>query len=131
MTPSERREPHLTAFEGGNALSTFRVQALVEALQALDPRVVYVVPEEGTALWIDFLVVSAQSTRKAEAYALLDFLNRPEAAARNAQHVNFASPNTAADPLLPPAFRGNPAIYPPAAVMERAEFEQEIGRAHV
>ena len=95
-------------------------------LQALEPRVVYVVPAEGTALWIDFLVVAAQSTRKTDAYAFLDFLNRPDVAARNAQHVNFASPNAAAEPLLAPAFRGNPAIYPPAAVLERAEFEQEL-----
>ena len=95
-------------------------------LQALEPRIVYVVPPEGSALWIDFLVVSAQSTRKVEAYAFLDFLNRPDMAARNAVHVNFASPNAAAEALLPATFRANPAIYPPAAVLEKAEFEQEL-----
>lgn len=95
-------------------------------LQAIEPRVAYVVPEEGTTLWIDFLAVAAQSARKADAYALLDFLNRPEVAVKNAQHVNFASPNNAAEALMPPAFRDNPAIYPPASVMQRAEFEREL-----
>ena len=95
-------------------------------LQALEPRVVYVVPAEGTSLWIDFLAVAAQSTRKADAFALLDFLNQPDVAARNARHVNFASPNKAAQAVLPPAFLGNPTIYPPASVLEHAEFEQEL-----
>ena len=95
-------------------------------LQALEPRVAFVVPEEGSALWLDLLAVVAQSTHKADAFAFLDFLNRPDVAARNAQHVQFASPNAAAEARLPAAFRANPVIYPPAAVLQRAEFEQEL-----
>jgi phosphoribosylformylglycinamidine synthase len=34
--------PHLTAFEGGNALSTFRAQALIGRLQAVEPAVIAV-----------------------------------------------------------------------------------------
>jgi spermidine/putrescine transport system substrate-binding protein len=81
----------------------------------------YVVPEEGSNLWVDYWTVMASSRRKALAYAFVDFLNDPEIAARNAQFVYYATPNKAAEAHLPPDYFEDPVIYPSPEVLARSE----------
>ena len=45
----------------------------------------YMVPEEGTLLWVDCLSVPSNSPNRALAYRFPDFLSRPEIAALNAE----------------------------------------------
>ena len=75
-----------------------------------NPDIVYVVPEEGSSVWIDYLTVSAKS--KVKALAFINFLNEPANAAQLAEYVHYASPNLAAEKLLPAEFLADPAIYP-------------------
>lgn len=90
-------------------------------LQELDPRIRYVIPAEGGSLWGDYLTVARSSTNKALAHRFLDFLHRPEIAARNAAFVHYATPNRAAAALMPPEYREDPVIHPDAAVLARYE----------
>jgi spermidine/putrescine transport system substrate-binding protein len=85
-----------------------------DALQTAEhnPDIVYVVPEEGSSVWIDYLVVSAKSKVKDLAFAFINFLNEPANAAQLAEYLHYASPNIAAEKLLPPEFLADPAIYP-------------------
>lgn len=53
-------------------------------LQEFNPDIRYVVPEEGTNLWVDFWTVAAQSSRKPAAMKFIDYINEPTVAARNA-----------------------------------------------
>ncbi len=77
-----------------------------------NPDIEYVVPEEGSSVWIDYLVVSDKSKVKDLAFAFINFLNEPANAAQLAEYLHYASPNTAAEKLLPPEFLADPAIYP-------------------
>jgi spermidine/putrescine transport system substrate-binding protein len=90
-------------------------------LQGYQPAIKYVVPDEGTNLWVDYLCISAQSPRKKLAAKFIDFLNRPEIAARNALWVKYATPNTAAEKYLPESFLQDPIIYPSQEILERSE----------
>jgi spermidine/putrescine transport system substrate-binding protein len=81
----------------------------------------YVVPEEGTLLWVDCLSVPSNTRNKALAYRFLDFLNRPEIAALNAADLGVATPNAAAQTLLPDEIRHDPTIYPPEDVLARSQ----------
>jgi spermidine/putrescine transport system substrate-binding protein len=90
-------------------------------LQEHDPNVRYVVPEEGTNIWLDLWSVAASSTHKAAAYRFIDYLNIPEQAAKNALFVHYATPNLAADRLLPASYHQDPVIFPPADVVRRSE----------
>jgi spermidine/putrescine transport system substrate-binding protein len=74
--------------------------------------IVYVVPEEGGNIWIDYLVVMASSPKKKLANTFINFLNEPENAARLAEFVYYATPNLAAERLLPKEFLEDPTIYP-------------------
>lgn len=90
-------------------------------LQELDPRIQYVTPAEGGSLWGDYLTVPRSSTNKTLAYRFIDFLHRPEVAARNAAFVHYATPNLAAAALMPPEYRDDPVIYPEPSVLDRCE----------
>lgn len=95
-------------------------------LQALEPAIKYVVPDEGTSIWVDYIGISAQSPRKQLAAQFINFLNRPEIAARNALWAGYATPNLAAEKHLPDSFREDPIIYPKEPVLKRSEFFREL-----
>ncbi len=92
------------------------------ALREFEPAIRYVVPDEGAALWADYITISSQSRKKQLAAQFINFLNRPDVAARNAAFVKYASPNRAADALLPAEFLQDPAIYPSESVLQRSEI---------
>lgn len=95
-------------------------------LKKHDKRITFVLPQEGSNIWVDYLSVLSSSPNKAEAKQFINFLNEPQIAAQLAQYVNYASPNQAAEKLLPKAFRDNPIIYPNAQALENSEAYQRL-----
>lgn len=91
-------------------------------LRQFNNNIDYVVPPEGTGLWVDYLTVMASAPNPKLAYAFLDYLNEPAVAARNAAFVNYATPNQAAAKLMSPDYRGNPSIYPSANTLANSEM---------
>ncbi len=91
------------------------------------PQIEYVLPKEGGNLWVDYWAILNSSKQQALAARFLDFLNDPRNAARNAQFVYFATPNSAAEALLPEDFRADPVIYPDPALLARCEAYHELG----
>jgi putrescine transport system substrate-binding protein len=77
----------------------------------------------GVPLYVDSMVIPADSPNPAGALAFIDFMMRPAISAEVTRFIGFASGNAAAVPLLEPALRGNPIVYPPAEV--RARFVTE------
>lgn len=90
-------------------------------LQEHNENITYVLPEEGGNIWVDYLCVLRESSNKDAAKQFIDFLNEPEIAARLAQYVYYASPNQAAEKLLPEDFTNDPVIYPSGAALEKSE----------
>jgi len=70
---------------------------------------------------VDCLSVPTSTPNKALAYRFLEFLLRPEIAALNAAELGVATPNAAAQALLPAEVRQDPSIYPPEPVLERSQ----------
>ena len=92
-----------------------------------NPAIVYVVPKEGATLFIDNLAIPKDARHPELAHAFIDFTMEPEIAAEICRTMGYSSPNRAALPLLPPAIRNHPAIYPPADVLERLELLEDLG----
>lgn len=86
----------------------------------------YVVPEEGSLLWVDCLAAMARSPRLATALRFIDFLNEPEHAAQNALSLNMPSPNVAAVALLPEAMRNDRQIFPPEDVLANSQLVEDL-----
>ena len=81
--------------------------------------IAYVIPREGTLMSIDALAIPKDAQHVAEAHKFIDFLLRPEIAARNTGVTNFANPVLAARPLLPAAIADNRSIYPDDAMAQK------------
>lgn len=90
-------------------------------LQDINPSIRFVTPSEGTSLWGDYLTVPRKAANKDLAHRFIDFLHRPEIAARNALFINYATPNRAAEALLPAEHLENAVIYPPPERLAQCE----------
>lgn len=79
----------------------------------------YEIPREGTLMSMDNIAIPKDAANVEEAYALIDFLLRPENAARNTTASNFANGVFASRSLIPPEIVNNRSIYPDPEVMGR------------
>ncbi len=95
-------------------------------LQERHPEIRFVVPEEGTGLWVDYLAVMQSSKKKELAMAFINFLNTPKNAAQLASFLNYATPNHAAEKFMPPEYLKNPLIYPNQEVLAKSEFFKKL-----
>lgn len=81
--------------------------------------IAYVIPQEGTLMSLDNLAVPKDAPHPEEAHLFIDFLLRPEIAARNTKATHFANGVAASRPLVDKEIADNPSIYPDAATMKR------------
>ncbi len=91
-------------------------------LQEHNENLRYVLPSEGGNIWVDYFSLGAKASNPDLAYAFLDFINEPENAAQQAQFAYYATPNLAAEALLPVEFRTHPVIYPDSDMLQASEF---------
>ena len=82
-------------------------------------KIEYVIPREGALMWFDSFAIPADAPNKDNAYAFLDFMMRPDVAARNTNMVSYASGNLAARAEISKAILDNPNVYPDAATFAR------------
>ncbi len=54
----------------------------------------WVIPKEGTQLWMDNFVVLKRGHNKATAYKFLNFLNAPKNASNLSEYLGYSTPNT-------------------------------------
>lgn len=120
-----------SALVSGELIATILYSGDALMVQEHQPEVEYVVPEEGGNIWVDYLVVLEGSGQKDLAWQFIDFLNQPENAARLAEYVYYATPNKAAEKLLPAEFLEDPIIYPDAASLKKSEFYTPLPAAAV
>jgi len=106
----------------GELLASMAYNSDAMLLMERSEDLVYVLPEEGTNLWIDYLAIGAKSTKPELAHRFLDFLNEPEHAAQLAQRLYCATGNSSAEKLLPPSFLENPVIYPTKSQLDHSEY---------
>jgi putrescine transport system substrate-binding protein len=78
----------------------------------------YAIPKEGTLMSMDTLAIPADAPHLDEAYAFIDFLMRPDIAAKNVNVTKFASGVVAAKPEVSKDILENPSIYPDDAVLK-------------
>jgi putrescine transport system substrate-binding protein len=81
--------------------------------------IAYDIPKEGAQLWFDNLAIPKDAPDVAEAHALIDYLLKPDVAARNTNFVSYANGNLASQKFIDKAILDNRAIYPDAATMAK------------
>lgn len=79
----------------------------------------YVIPKEGSQVWFDVFAIPADAPNKEAAYKFLDYMLRPDVIAKSSNFTQYANANSAATPLVDPAVRDNPNVYPTPEVSKR------------
>ncbi|GGO74163.1 extracellular solute-binding protein [Bowmanella pacifica] len=79
----------------------------------------YVIPKEGAAMWFDMLAIPADAKHAEAAYDFVNYLMEPEVIAGISDYVSYPNGNKTSTSMVDPDITGNPAIYPPADVMEK------------
>jgi putrescine transport system substrate-binding protein len=114
------------------------LQAADRAEEAGKPlNIAYSIPQEGALMWFDTLAVPADAPNKDGAHKFIEYLLRPEVAAKNSDFVNFANANAAATALVNEDLRNDTGIYPTPEVKARlqpslaksAEFTRALNRS--
>jgi len=79
----------------------------------------YAVPKEGAQMFFDNLAIPKDARNTAEAHAFIDYLLRPEVAAKNTNFLSYANGNLASQSLIDPVILNDRTIYPDEAAMAR------------
>ena len=89
--------------------------------------ITYVVPEEGSNLWFDNIVIPKTVTNIDGAYEFINFMLRPEVAAQNADYVGYSTPNKEALQFLDDEVTSDERYYPDEEAREHLEVYQNLG----
>ncbi len=89
----------------------------VEAKNGVD--IGYAIPKEGAQLWFDNLAIPRGATNLAEAYEFINYLQKPEVAAKNSNFISYANGNLASQKFIDKAILEDKTIYPDETMMAR------------
>ncbi|MET8949930.1 spermidine/putrescine ABC transporter substrate-binding protein [Streptomyces sp. NPDC004533] len=117
----------------GDVLACQAYSGDVIQLQADNPDIRFVVPEEGAELWSDSLMIPDRARHKVNAERLVDYYYQPEVAAALAAWVNYVCPVPAAQNVLAAskdedtaALAENPLIFPDGTMRRRLAIARDI-----
>ncbi|MCG3413287.1 ABC transporter substrate-binding protein [Staphylococcus massiliensis] len=91
----------------------------------------YVVPQEGSNLWFDNMVIPKTSQNVDGAHRFIDFLLREDVSAQNTEWVGYATPNREALRHLPQSIRNVKRFYPSKAEQSKLEVYEDLGKYYV
>ena len=96
--------------------------------QRENPDLEYVIPKEGSNVWIDGWVIPKNAENKENAEAFINFLCDPEIALMNFDYITYSSPNAAAGELIEDEdIRNSTIAFPTAEMLEGCEFFKYLG----
>ena len=96
--------------------------------QQENPDLDYVIPKEGTNIWIDSWVIPKNAEHKENAEEFINFLCRPDIAKMNFDYITYSTPNTAARELIEdPKIRNSKIAFPDAKDLSRCETFRFLG----
>ncbi len=81
--------------------------------------VAYSIPKEGALMWLDSFAIPADAPHVDAAHAFINFMLKPEIAARNSNYVYYANGNKGSQKFLNEDVSGDPAIYPDDATIAK------------
>lgn len=93
----------------------------------LDYSLEYVIPEDGTNLWLDSWVIPANAPNKENAEKWINFLCRPDIAKKNFEYITYPTPNKGAFDLLDTELQNNKAVFPDVDSLKNSEVYKYLG----
>jgi spermidine/putrescine transport system substrate-binding protein len=131
-----KQKPHIKAFapdEGQNMLMAGDVDIVMEwngdirQVMDEDSDLSYVIPKEGTNVFIDNICIPKDAPHPENAHAFINHILDPQVEAEICNTIHYATPNAEARKLLPATELNNPTIYPPPDVVAKSEPILDVG----
>lgn len=93
-----------------------------------NPNLEYVIPKEGSNVWIDSWVIPKNAKNKENAEKFMNFMCRPDIALMNFEYLTYATPNKAARALIKDEeTRNSKILFPNAEDLTNCETFQFLG----
>ncbi|RME93054.1 MAG: spermidine/putrescine ABC transporter substrate-binding protein [Candidatus Hydrogenedentota bacterium] len=96
-----------------------------------NPSIRYVIPKEGTCIWVDNMCIPKGAPHKYTAEVFINYILRPEVSAEISNETWYANPNEASYGLTNPKIINDPSIYPPKEILDKCEFLKDVGDATI
>ena len=96
--------------------------------QKENPDLEYVIPKEGSNLWIDALVIPKNAQNKKNAEAFINYLCRPDIAKMNFDYITYSIPNSAGRELIEDeSMRESNIAFPDISQLKNCETFNFLG----
>lgn len=96
--------------------------------QMENPDLEYVIPEEGSNIWIDSWVIPKNAENKENAEKFINFLCRPEIALMNFEYITYSTPNIEARKMIEDEeIRNSEIAFPDLSKYDNLETFQYLG----
>ena len=89
----------------------------------------YIIPKEGTSMWIDCLAIPRDAKHKYAAEVFINYILDPKVSAKIANYLWYANCNLAARDYTDEEILKSPSVYPPKEVLNRCAFYRAAGSA--
>jgi len=134
-----KKDQHFVGFDGSVAgknkvVSGENWAAIVfngEAQAAInkDSTLQFVIPKEGSFMWVDAMLISSKAANVEGAYAFMNYILDAEVGAKLAKFINYATPNKASLEVIDEKFKSNRVINPNEQEIKRMELLEDLGES--
>jgi spermidine/putrescine transport system substrate-binding protein len=122
-------ETYLRELSAGNLVAAQAFSSDFVIAKGQNPNLEFVLPAQGAMRWIDCLVIPDRAPRPGRAHEFISFFLEPSNAAVVSAGAKVDTGNAGAFDLLPTDVRNNPVIFPPADVLAKLSFLEDLGDA--
>lgn len=95
--------------------------------QKLNSDLAFVVPREGTEIFIDSWCIPRNAFHKDNARKFIDYMCRADVAYRNFEYLTYSTPNDAARRMMPGKLRNSEILFPSDKMLEKSESLRDVG----
>lgn len=94
---------------------------------AEDPNAAFVLPAEGTLIWMDAMTIPSKAPNSEGAHQFINYILDAQPGATLSDYNQYATPNAASVPLINEDDRNNSAIYPSDEQIAKMEYLEDVG----
>ena len=133
----KKQKPFVKSFHednGQDLLASGEVDIVMEyngdiaQVMAEDDDIAFVLPKEGSIRQSDTLAIPKGAPHPENAHKFINYLLDAEVGKKIFETIKYPSPNAAATALMDDAYRKNTAIFPPADLVAKCEYQSYLGQ---
>jgi spermidine/putrescine-binding protein len=118
---------YITLMQSGKATLSLGWNGDFFSVQTKQPKVVYIVPSEGSELWMDNWCIMKMAPDPIASHAFLNYLMDPHVAAKEISVTYYAQCISAAKQYIDASILNNSSIYPSGGVIDKLEAQKALG----